>query len=75
MGIPWAHSMPSREVNAATQLAEASWRRDKYKKKDHAVELCLGKSGFTSRAKTYQNDLRYPNHWEKFIRTVWKTLL
>ena len=28
LGIPWAHSMPSREVNAAMQLAEASWRRD-----------------------------------------------
>ena len=29
LGIPWAHSMPSRDVNAATRLAEANWRRDK----------------------------------------------
>ena len=29
LGIPLAHSMPSRDVNAATQLAEAIWRRDK----------------------------------------------
>ena len=28
-GIPWTQSMPSRDVNAATRLAEASWRRDK----------------------------------------------
>ena len=27
-GIPWTQSMPSRDVNAATRLAEASWRRD-----------------------------------------------
>ena len=25
---PWTQSMPSRDVNAATRLAEASWRRD-----------------------------------------------
>ena len=25
---PWPQSMPSRDVNAATRLAEASWRRD-----------------------------------------------
>ena len=24
LGIPWTQSMPSRDVNAATQLAEAS---------------------------------------------------
>ena len=29
LGIPWTQSMPSRDVNAATQLADASWRRDK----------------------------------------------
>ena len=29
LGIPWAHSMSSRDVNTATRLAEASWRRDK----------------------------------------------
>ena len=29
LGIPWTQSMPSRDVNAATRLAEASWRRDK----------------------------------------------
>ena len=29
LGIPWTQSMPSRDVNAATPLAEASWRRDK----------------------------------------------
>ena len=28
LGIPWTQSMPSRDVNAATRLAEASWRRD-----------------------------------------------
>ena len=28
LGIPWTQSMPSHDVNAATQLAEASWRRD-----------------------------------------------
>ena len=28
-GIPSTQSMPSRDVNAATRLAEASWRRDK----------------------------------------------
>ena len=30
LGIPWAQSMPSRDVNAATRLAEASMRRDKH---------------------------------------------
>ena len=29
LGIPWTQSMPSHDVNAATRLAEASWRRDK----------------------------------------------
>ena len=29
LGIPWTQSMPSRDVLAATQLAEASFRRDK----------------------------------------------
>ena len=28
LDIPWAQSMPSRDVNAATRLTEASWRRD-----------------------------------------------
>ena len=28
MGVPWTQSMLSRDVNAATQLAEASWRRE-----------------------------------------------
>ena len=28
LGIPLTQSMPSRDVNAATRLAEASWRRD-----------------------------------------------
>ena len=32
LGILWTQSMPSREVNAATSLAEASWRRDKVQK-------------------------------------------
>ena len=27
-GIPWTQSMSSRDVNAATRLAEARWRRD-----------------------------------------------
>ena len=27
-GILWTQSMPSRDVNAVTPLAEASWRRD-----------------------------------------------
>ena len=29
-GIPWTQSMPSRDVNAATRLAETSWRRDNH---------------------------------------------
>ena len=29
LGIPWSQSVPSRDVNAATRLSEASWRRDK----------------------------------------------
>ena len=28
LGKPWTQSMPSRDVNAATRLAEASWRPD-----------------------------------------------
>ena len=28
LSIPWTQSMPSRDVNAVTRLAEASWRRD-----------------------------------------------
>ena len=28
LGTPWTQSMPSRDVNAVTRLAEASWRRD-----------------------------------------------
>ena len=32
LSIPWTHSMPSHDVNAATWLAEASWRRDKVSK-------------------------------------------
>ena len=31
-GIPWTQSMPSCDVNAATRLAEASWRRDNFPK-------------------------------------------
>ena len=31
LGIPWTQSMPSRDVNAATRLAEDSRRRDKVK--------------------------------------------
>ena len=29
LSIPWTQLMPSRDVNAATRLAEACWRRDK----------------------------------------------
>ena len=28
LGTPWTQSMPSRDVNAVTRLAEASWRHD-----------------------------------------------
>ena len=28
LGVPWAQSMPSRDVNAATRLAESGCRRD-----------------------------------------------
>ena len=28
LGIPLTQSMPPRDVNAASRLAEASWRRD-----------------------------------------------
>ena len=31
LGTPWTQSMPSRDVNAVTRLAEASWWRDKSK--------------------------------------------
>ena len=34
LGIPWTQSMPSRDVNAETRLAEASWRRDKQESVD-----------------------------------------
>ena len=37
LGIPWTHSMSSRDINAATRLAEASWRRNKYKYKDRST--------------------------------------
>ena len=30
LGTPWTQSMPSRDVNAVTRLAEASWRRDNW---------------------------------------------
>ena len=30
--------MPSRDVNAATRLAGASWRRDKFQKGDNSYE-------------------------------------
>ena len=36
LGIPWAHSMPSWDVNAAARLAEGDWRRTK-------TENCAGK--------------------------------
>ena len=39
LGIPWTQSMPSRHVIAATQLAEASWRRDKKVYSDVTLEL------------------------------------
>ena len=29
LGTLWTQSMPSRDVNAVTRLAEASWWRDK----------------------------------------------
>ena len=32
LGTPWTQSMPSRDVNAVTRLAEASWWRDNYGK-------------------------------------------
>ena len=28
LGMPWSQSMLSRDVNTATQLTEASWKRD-----------------------------------------------
>ena len=31
LGTPWTQSMPSRDVNAVTRLAEASWWRDNIK--------------------------------------------
>ena len=34
LDIPWTQSMPSRDVNAPTRLAEASWRREKTLNKD-----------------------------------------
>ena len=44
-GIPWTQRMPSRDVNAATRLAEASWRRDKI---IHCVQKCTSNSSFKS---------------------------
>ena len=47
LGIPWTQSMPSRDVNAATRLAEASWTRDKkkqrviFKKKSISIYVLL----------------------------------
>ena len=40
LGIPWAHSMPSRDVNAATRLAEASWRLDNVSNPSFCTFIC-----------------------------------
>ena len=37
LGTPWTQSMPSRDVNAVTRLAEASWRRDN---QGNDVKIC-----------------------------------
>ena len=46
LGTPWTQSMPSRDVNAVTRLAEASWWRDKgkceavnYLKSDQQIDV------------------------------------
>ena len=44
-GIPWTQSMPSRDVNAATRLAEASWRRDKKTNRGSVSESSYKKVG------------------------------
>ena len=41
LGTPWTQSMPSRDVNAVTRLAEASWWRDKYQYKPDLNNLML----------------------------------
>ena len=42
LGTPWTQSMPSRDVNAVTRLAEASLRRDK--KNTKSCENVVGMS-------------------------------
>ena len=37
LGIPWTQSKPSRDVDAATRLAEASWRRDNVRRMDRGL--------------------------------------
>ena len=38
LGIPWTQSMPSRDVNAVTRLAEACLRRDNKKNPTSAYD-------------------------------------
>ena len=55
LGTPWTQSMPSRDVNAVTRLAEASWRRDnvlKYIRSAFTVSQKLEKSLVTWRNMT-----------------------
>ena len=39
LGIPWTPSMQSHDINAATLLAEASWRRDKMQRLTNLTEI------------------------------------
>ena len=41
LGIPWTQSMPSRDINAATRFAEASWRPDNDKYRLFALVRCI----------------------------------
>ena len=64
LGIPWTQSMPSRDVNAATRLAEASWRRDNY------PNTALYQHPDWTGAVFYHNSLTEYNNIPDWTRTV-----
>ena len=63
LGIPWTQSMPSRDVNAATRLAEASWRRDNIHRQDTKSRQCTGWRGWDGKLRgstTFSHPLSLP---------------
>ena len=40
LGIPWTHSMQSRDVDATMRLAEFGWMRDKSLQNEDLPDLC-----------------------------------